>query len=436
MENGPRGKALPRQLWFQVLVAMVLGVALGRLVGPSAAEALGWMGTLFVQALNFVIVPLVLCSVMWGVSSIGTSRELGRLGAFTLAYYMLSSLAAVLVGQLLVNVIRPGRGLGFEGLATKDLPALAEPTGALDFALDLVLRFIPKNPVAALSNTEMLGIIGFSIFVGIAIAHAPGRSRTLARDAVKVGFDVMMVLTGFVIRIAPLGVLGLVTVAAADANAETIRALILYVTTIASGLLIHALVTLPLLLFLVGRIRPWRHYWAMRDAWLTAFSTSSSNATLPVTMRCVTEEVQVSERVTSFVVPMGATVNMDGTALYECVGVIFIAQVLGYPMDLGSQVIVVVTALAASIGAAGIPSAGLVMIFIVLDAVGIPAEVAGVIVGTMLAIDRPLDMMRTAVNVLSDSCGAAIIARLEGESLAPGLAIGSEGVASGDRGDS
>jgi Na+/H+-dicarboxylate symporter len=185
--------------------------------------------------------------------------------------------------------------------------------------------------------------------------------------------------------------------------------------TIAVGLSLHAFVALPLILLLVGRIDPRIHLRNMMEPLITAFSTSSSSATLPITLRTVEEKVGVSPRVTSFVIPMGATVNMDGTALYECVGAIFIAQVLGFPLDFSTQITIVVTALAASIGAAGIPSAGLVMIFIILKAIGLTGPEPMVIVGVMLAIDRPLDMLRTAVNVFSDSCGAAIIGRSEGE---------------------
>jgi Na+/H+-dicarboxylate symporter len=225
----------------------------------------------------------------------------------------------------------------------------------------------------------------------------------------------MMVITAGIIRLAPLGVLGLITTAAARSGLTALSSLGLYMLTIVTGLAIHLFLTLPLLLKFVGRLRPHVHYRNMSDAMLMAFSTSSSSATLPVTLRCVEEKVGVSNRVSSFVLPMGATINMDGTALYECVGVIFIAQVMGIPLDLHAQLVVVVTALLASIGAAGIPSAGLVMIFIITDAIHLKGPQVGLIVGTMLAIDRPLDMLRTMVNVTSDSCGAAIIATTEGE---------------------
>ncbi len=295
------------------------------------------------------------------------------------------------------------------------LPELARPEGPGGLLLGLLLDFIPRNPIKAMAEGEMLGVIGFSIVLGIAIAHSPGRIREGGRRAFQVGFEIMMILTRGVIFFLPLGVLGLVTKAAGESGFGTLLAMGKYAGTIAAGLAVHTLVILPLLLLLLGRINPWIHYRNMLDALVTAFSTSSSGATLPITMRCVEERVGVSNRITSFVIPMGATVNMDGTALYECAGAIFIAQALGVPLDFGQQLTIVVTAFVASVGAAAIPSAGLVMIFIVLQAIGLATPEATVIVGIMLAIDRPLDMLRTAVNVLSDSCGAAIVARSEGE---------------------
>ena len=419
----PRGMTLvpnPNAPWYsklhnQIFIAMALGVTLGLTIGAPASRALGWLGTVFVQGLNMVIVPLVFTSLTNGVASIGTGRELGRVGGKTLAYYIGSSLLAIVVGLILVNLIRPGVGADISGAASAELPTIAEPTSPGGFAFRLLLEFIPRNVVSDMAAGEMLGVIGFSIILGVAIAHSPAHIRDRGRTAFETAFEVMMVFTTFVIRLAPIGVLGLVTAAAAQGGWSTFVTMGKYAATILSGLAVHALVTLPMLLVVFGRIDPRVHYRNMIEPLVTAFSTSSSSATLPVTLRTMEEKVGVSNRITSFVVPMGSTVNMDGTALYECVGAIFICQVLGYPLDFATQITIVVTALAASIGAAGIPSAGLVMIFIILRAIGLTGPEPMVIVGTMLAIDRPLDMLRTAINVLSDSCGAAIIARSEGE---------------------
>jgi Na+/H+-dicarboxylate symporter len=231
----------------------------------------------------------------------------------------------------------------------------------------------------------------------------------------EAAFQAMMKLTGGVIKLLPLGVFALITRVVGTTGFAAFKSLGLYMITIASALTLHFLITLPILLLLLGKIRPSTHFRNMQGPLLIAFSTSSSAATLPVTFRAVEDKVGVSNRVSSFVLPMGATVNMDGTALYECAGVMFIAQVLGIDLSIGQQVIVVVTALLASIGAAAVPSAGLVVIFIVLEAVNLRGPEVETIVAAMLAVDRPLDMYRTSINVFSDSCGAAIIAKSEGE---------------------
>lgn len=234
-------------------------------------------------------------------------------------------------------------------------------------------------------------------------------------DFFAAAFETMMALTTGVIRFLPLGVFGLMTTAIAEFGLASFRPLAMYWITIAAGLSVHLLITLPLLLLVLGRIRPAIHFRNMVDPLVVGFSTSSSGATLPVTLEAVEHKVGVSNRIASFVLPMGATVNMDGTALYECAGVLFIAQAMGIDLTIAQQGVVVLTALLASIGAAAVPSAGLVIIFIVLESVGLRGPNVDLIVGFMLAIDRPLDMFRTMVNIFSDSCGAAIIARSEGE---------------------
>ena len=225
----------------------------------------------------------------------------------------------------------------------------------------------------------------------------------------------MMRLTSGIIKFLPIGVFALITWMVGTTGFDAFGSLALYALTIGSGVTFHLLVSLPVLLLLLGRISPRIHFANMREPLLIAFSTSSSGATLPVTMRAVEEKVGVSNKVASFVLPMGATVNMDGTAVFECAGALFIAQMLGFDLTIAQQAVVVLTALLASVGAAAVPSAGLVVIFVVLEAIGLRGPDVNVIVGSMLAIDRPLDMFRTAVNVFSDSCGAAIIARSEGE---------------------
>jgi Na+/H+-dicarboxylate symporter len=410
MEHNPD---LPwyRQLHWQVLAAMALGAATGALFGQPAADQLGWIGDLFMRLLRMIIVPLVLTSIISGVASVGGGRAIGRLFSKTLGYYVLSSFLAAMIGLVMVNLIRPGVGANMVDIAAEQLPQLETPGSAVELLLDIV----PENFVEAAAAADMLAIIIFCIVFGAYIKALPDRTRVLLTDLFDALFHTMMVLTSGIIKFLPIGVFALITRMVGTTGFESFRALALYALTIASGLTIHLFVTLPILLIVLGRISPRIHFANMREPLLIAFSTSSSGATLPVTMKAVEEKVGVSNKVGSFVLPMGATVNMDGTAVFECAGALFIAQVLGFDLSIMQQAIVVLTALLASIGAAAVPSAGLVVIFIVLEAIGLRGPDVNVIVGSMLAIDRPLDMYRTAVNVFSDSCGAAIIARSEGE---------------------
>jgi Na+/H+-dicarboxylate symporter len=400
------------QLHVQILAAMILGVILGLLGGERAAQLLGWMGTVFVRLLRMVIVPLILSSIVSGVTSVGGGRSLGRLGAKTFVYYVSTSLLAIVTGLVLVNLIRPGVGADLTGSISQELPELETPSSLAE----IIFRLIPTNPVQAMVEGDMLAIIFFALVVGVAITKLPENQRERLRLGFEDFFEMMMVLTGGVIRLAPLGVLGLMTNTVATSGVGAFGSLALYAVTIVAGLAVHNLVTIPTILAVVGRMNPIRHIRNVSEALIMAFSTSSSSATLPVTMRSVESRVGVSNKVASFTLPMGATINMDGTALYECVGVIFIAQVIGFDLSIGAQATVVLTALLASIGAAGIPSAGLVMIFVVTESVGMTGPEVAAVVGMMLAIDRPLDMLRTATNVMSDSTGAAVIARSEGES--------------------
>ena len=401
-----------RRLHWQVLIAMVLGAVTGIVFGAPAAARLGWIGDLFMKLLRMVIVPLVLTSIVSGVASVGGGRALGRMFSKTLGYYVLSSLLAITVSLFMVNLIRPGVDANMVDTAQVDLPTLQTPTSPVD----LIVNIVPENVIQAAASADMLALIFFAIVFGVAVTTLPDKSRTTVMDLFEALFEAMMKLTSGIIRFLPIGVFALITRMVGTTGFDSFRPLALYAITIFSGLTVHLFVTLPVLLIVLGRISPRIHFANMRDAMLIAFSTSSSGATLPVTMETVEKKVGASNRVSSFVLPMGATVNMDGTAIFECAGALFIAQVLGFPLSILDQLTVMLTALLASIGAAAVPSAGLVVIFIVLESVGLTGSAVNAIVGSMLAIDRPLDMYRTVVNVFSDSCGAAIIARSEGES--------------------
>lgn len=399
-------------LHWQILIAMALGLVFALSFGEVGWVA--WLADTFMRLLRMVIVPLIFTSIVYGVASIGDGKALGRLGAKTLLWYTLTSLLAILIGLSLANAIRPGDGLqmptGIEPLRVEDLQT---PNSLAD----IITRLIPNNPVEAAASFDILGLIFFSICLGAAIGVMTGKSGDLLRRGFGAGFEVMMKLTTAVIRLLPIGVFALLARAVGQMGLEVFQQVGAYMVTIAIGLSVHILIVLPLLLFLFTRKNPLHHYRAMGSALAMAFSTSSSGATLPMTMKCVQEQAGVSNKVTSFVLPMGATINMDGTALYECAGALFIAQALGVDVPLATQGAIVLTALLASIGAAAIPSAGLVMIFIVLEAINLNTPAAYALAGLMLAVDRPLDMFRTMVNVTSDSVGAAVIAHSEGERL-------------------
>ena len=401
-----------RRLHWQVLCAMILGVGIG--LTPSGgffAEYFGWLGTLFMRLLRMIIVPLVVFSIISGVASAGSGRTVGRMFGKTLSYYLVSSFLAALTGLILFNLINPGRGYPVTDTGAEP-PDLAVPESFRDLLLDIV----PTNFLGAATTSDMLQIIFFCIVFGVAVTTLPEGPRTKVTGLIDAFFKAMMALTRGIIKLLPLGVFGLMVTLVGETGLRSFGNLIQYVAALSSGLAIHFFITLPLLLYFWGRVSPWKHAMNMREPLLVAFSTSSSAATLPVTLTTVREKVGVSNRVSSFTLPMGATVNMDGTAVMECVGALFIAQALGADIGFMTQVVVVFTALLASIGAAAVPSAGLVVIFIILGAIGIGDNPeAMLIVGAMLSIDRPLDMARTAVNVYSDSCAAAVVGKWEGE---------------------
>ena len=398
------------KLHWQILIALIVAVLYGLFL-TDYAYLVTWMGDLFLRALKMIIIPLILTSIVSGVSSIGDAQNLGRLGLKTVTYYISTSLFAIVTGLVFVNLIQPGVGADL-GLK-KEVPELAAASGNL---WDIILRMIPTNIFEALVSFDILAIIVFSILIGFFITRIEFKQKEFLATLFNSGFEVMMKLTHFIIRFTPLGILGIVVgvVAGQKENlVEILGSLGKYFGTVLLGLIIHATITLPLILRVVGRVNPRKHFQAMTTPLLTAFSTRSSSATLPLTIDAVENNTGVSNKISSFVLPLGATINMDGTALYECVAAMFIAQAYGIEISFLQQMIVVFTALLASIGAAGIPMAGLVMISVILTAVGLPLEGVGLI----LAVDPFLDMCRTSVNVWSDSCGAATIAKTEGEVL-------------------
>lgn len=439
-------------LHWQALLGIVLGCFFGFLSGQVFApgegaaihgrwdmQAYGLFGSLFMNALSMLVVPLIMTAIISAVASLGRMEGIARMGGKTLLYYGVTSLISVLIGLSLVNAIAPGTRSGIsaqdaaqavavEGSAEAskmaDLSKKTEGRG-VDSVLNVFKEMIPSNVTAAMADQRILGLITFSMLFGFFTTRLRDRHREVMLAFWEGAYEVMIQMTFLVLRFLPLGVACLIAITSAETFASgnvlaRLSQLAMFAVAVLLGLALHGFVVMPLLLGLAARVNPLRHYKAVLPALLTAFSTASSSATLPLTMECVEKRAGVSPRVTSFVLPVGATVNMDGTALYECVAVMFLAQLSGISLDFSNQLLVVVMALLTSIGVAGIPSASLVAIVIILNAVNdnlpagqmIPLEALAII----LIFDRLLDMCRTAINVLSDTVGTVLVARSEGES--------------------
>ena len=397
----------------QILLGLLAGGAFGFFWGDSVGSV-AWLGDVFLRALRMLIVPLVVTSIASGVASIGGGRDLGRIGLKTIGYYGATSLLAACLGLLLVNVLRPGVGaeLGFG----EDVAGIELASGSFGSTL---VEAVPSNLFEALASNNMLQVIFLAFLFGYSMTRLTSENGRLIVKATSGAFELMMQVTLLVMRFAPLGIFGLMaSVVAREASdlaslGQLVSRLGLFVLVVLLGLGFHAGVTLPALLKLLGGINPLKHARAMTTPLLTAFSTASSSATLPLTIEAVEKKAGVSNRISSFVLPLGATINMDATALYECVAALFIAQAYGIELSLAQQMIVIATALLVSVGAAGIPMAGLVMMSMILSAVGLPLEGIGLVLG----VETFLGMCRAAVNIWGDSCGAVLIARSEGERL-------------------
>lgn len=396
-------------LYWQILIAFALSVLYG-LFFSEHIYLVAWMGDIFIKALKMIIIPLIFTSIISGIANVGSGDNLGRLGVKTIGYYLSTSTAALFTGLVVVNIFKPGVGadLGFAN-QVEGLDVAKESFGST------LMNIVPDNLFVAMVENQMLSIIFFAILMGFFITKTKDKSQKILLGFFDSLFELIMKITLFIIRFTPYGIFGIVAKQIAENNnlGELFSRLGLFMLVVILALFIHAFIVLPIVLKTIGRVSPVKHFNAMRTPLITAFSTSSSNATLPLTMNAVKKKSGVSTKISSFTLPLGATVNMDGTALYELVAAMFIAQAYGIELTFTEQIIGVLTGLLASIGAAGIPMAGLVMISVVLSAMGLPLEGVGLI----LAVDRILDMFRTTVNVWSDSCGAVIIAKSEGEKL-------------------
>ena len=427
-------------LHWQILIAIVIAIIVGYAVnlsttdtttpgifGVSFVAMFNYIGTMFLNALKMIIVPLITSSIIVGVAGLGSGSHLGKLGGKTLLFYASTTLLAIIVGLFVINAVGPGyvNGepagdyLALEG-DIEDISAKVEGRGAGDVA-EVFLRMVPPNIVLAAAEGQMLGLIFFAILFGYFMTHLAHEYAEPLFNFWNGVFHVMMRMTEWIMLFAPIGVFGLVAKVVSETGFDAAGPLLTFTLAVVAALAIHAFVTLPLLLRFVGRVNPIATIRGSSPAMLTAFSTASSSATLPITMESVEQNLGVSNRVSSFVLPLGATVNMNGTALYECAAAMFLAQAYGLELTFGVQFTIVAIALMTSIGVAGVPSASLVAIAIILAAVGLPVEAIGV----LLVFDRILDMCRTSINIWGDCCCATIVARLEGERTK--VAIGDTG---------
>ena len=385
-----------------------------------------FLGDMFIRILKMIVVPLVITSMICGITGLGDIRKLGKLGGFTVLYYMMTTAIAVVIGIVLVQTIQPGVGADDTFAYVEENVEAKKDSNVVETLLDVfrgqggdkAKGMFPENLFLAAGDTNVLGLIVFSLLFGGALTTLGERGRPAIAffDAAN---EAVLKIVHLAMYFAPIGIFGLVAWQIAKNGGGTafldqVKALFWYVMTVIFGLSSHA-VMLCLLLLVLGRRNPITYLINMMRALLTAMSTASSSATLPVTMECVEENNRVSGRSAGFVLPLGATINMDGTALYEAVAVIFIAQLLGIPMSFATLVIIFLTATLAAIGAAGIPSAGLVTMVIVLQAAGIP--MTGI--GAILAIDWFLDRLRTTLNVFGDSVGAAVVEQVVVSKMAP-----------------
>lgn len=393
---------------FILLGAIIVGVFTGLLVGwfwGERASSVAWLGTLFLNTLSMLVIPLLISAVISGVTSIGDVRQLGKLSSVTIGYYLITVAIAVLIGLVMVNLIQPGIGVSTEGLQdTGEIVRMAEDKGIGD----ILLAMVAPNLIRAAAETNLLPLILWSVAFGIALASLGEKGRPAAKffESLNEG---MMLMVSWVMYFAPVGVFGLIAgmfgaAGSAGAFVANISAVGLHVVTVLSGLAVHFGILTLILLFVAKQ--PIAYLVNMLRAIVTSFATASSTATLPITIQCA-KECGIDERARRFVLPLGSTVNMDGTALYEAAAAMFIAQAYGIQLGLGQQAIIFVTATMAAIGAAGIPQAGLVTMIIVLQAVGLPLEG----IGLLLAVDWFLDRFRTATNVWGDAVGAAVVHR-------------------------
>jgi Na+/H+-dicarboxylate symporter len=423
------------QLPTKILIGLVLGVAAGVAANVSGlAEMTAWndyavpflefVGRAFIRLITMIVIPLVVASLLTGVASLGDVARLGRIGGKTITYYMATTAVAVTIGLGLALLVKPGSRLDaatrdtlsaeFAGDAAARLAQAAERPGVLE----VLLGMIPDNPIAAAANFNLLPLIVFTLIFGAAVSLVEAERRDSILRFFGAVNDASMIMIDWVMKLAPYAVFALITAVISRFGLGVLQSLGIYAGVVVAGLLIHAVFTYGTLVAVLARINPLVFFQRIREVPPIAFGTSSSNATLPATMETAQEKLGISKPVASFVLPLGATINMDGTALYQGVATVFIAQVYGLELGLAALLTIVLTATLASIGAAGVPGAGIITLILVLQSIGLGGQAAAGI-ALILGVDRILDMLRTAVNVTGDLSCAAFVARSEGEDLIP-----------------
>lgn len=400
--------SLNAQILWGALSGLLLGLGLSLFEEDSAVAKGGLyivelLGTLFIDLLKMVLIPLVFSSIAVGVANLRAHRQMHKVWKATLGFFIFSMALAMMLGLAAANLVRPGEGLqlamfqdAMEGFRAGEMP--------LSGFIAQLFHSLFQNPVKALAEGNVLAVVAFALLLGIALVVGGERYANILILLQEL-MELMLMLVGWIMRLAPLGIMALLAKLAATQDLALLATLIEFVAMVVVTTLLHGIVVLPLILYLVTGMTPLKFWRGAREALITAFATSSSSATLPVTLRCVEQHLHVKRDIAGFVVPLGATLNMDGTALYEAAAALFIANLAGIELNLAQQMIVFLTAMLAAMGAPGIPSAGMVTMVLVLQSVGLPAEAIAI----LLPVDRLLDTFRTAVNVEGDMVGSLVV---------------------------
>jgi len=399
----------------QIALGAILGITLGILCGhshlghssnSSVLLICDLLGKIFINLLKMIMIPLIFTSITAGIANLKNSKHTQRVWPILLVYSVTTTSLAALTGLTVMNIVKPGVGLNIQ-LFKENINQLHIHSISLSDLIHQLIDNVISNPIAAMGQNNVLAVVIFAAFVGIAIIALGEKTQGILKIINEL-FEVMMKIVQWIMYLAPIGIMGLLAKLVAQANLTVLFVLSKYILVVVLTTLFHGLITLPLILWIVAKISPIQFFAGMKEAFITAFSTSSSTATLPVSLRCITDHLKVDKAIARFVLPVGATLNMDGTAMYESMAALFVANLCGIHLNIASQIVVMLTAMMASVGAPGIPSAGMITMVLVLQSVGLPTQAVAI----LIAIDRPLDTIRTVVNVEGDCVGACVAAKM------------------------